>query len=752
MADDTQEIPNIRAYRARKLRPCDNCRTRRKRCVIPEQGRSCTLCVQTHKQCTFLHERQKPGRKSVTSNTSTITTPSRPTQQQVSPSESMSTVPSNNHAGPSNYMIRNNNVNNRSQQQIHYNDISPTNLSEPGHTYSSNVRTGSTPISASNYDSYPYWNQQPSSSSSNFYIPPTTARFAQSTSTNDLISNILHAKCQNTSSQTEYTRQQVQRKQGLVLALDDEAAEDEELYLVGTASERDALVLNNLAYDDTTSIHSRGFQDDHRLTPPSIPGIRIRKVSSTVSFVFYKSLPYGPESTGGYMNAWDRLEELIGPHIAHSIVLKFFEIEGQGLPIFPQGISNDIMKIPETLRCLCLTAGLIYTPSLRQYHQQAYLITTSFLRKQPPRARLWTLQFCIMDLNGREAINPSGNFIVLGLTVSIARLLGLHENPQDWNIPQWEKDLRINLWWALAVYDKLSCLTFGRQQTIQFSHSVPLPTIDSDSTPSFIAFRFLCELVTILGDLQSPTNQTCCNCTINESRFDNLSRIATRLDRWKQNIDNYNILNVLSASNGISPPGIKSLELIYLGSALIVVRDAWDNNQDQDNKETPRNDTIVEIACQRACLTACENIVNFVYHLSPDDLGGYWSSHSPFMLSFCLTLLIRVIIASDRTDQAVDAIWQAALFQLRRFISTMTNYMNEYQWDAARLATSRARYFIPLLTRHAAEFEIALLPLQENLDFPPPPDDHYLDQFLNSLVDTIGLDALLAGPAISQNV
>jgi hypothetical protein len=77
------------------------------------------------------------------------------------------------------------------------------------------------------------------------------------------------------------------------------------------------------------------------------------------------------------------------------------------------------------------------------------------MRQQAPKARLWTLQTYLVDLNGREAINPSGNFITLGLAVSVARLLGLYEDSSGWSIPQWEKDLRTRLWWALLSYDQL---------------------------------------------------------------------------------------------------------------------------------------------------------------------------------------------------------------------------------------------------------------------------------------------------------
>lgn len=94
------------------------------------------------------------------------------------------------------------------------------------------------------------------------------------------------------------------------LALDDEAAFDEELYLVGTASERDALILNTLTMEDSRS--TPGSSD--------IPGLRIRVVSPNVSFVFYKFSPYGTDAGGG--NAWRQVEAMVGSMVASETVEK----------------------------------------------------------------------------------------------------------------------------------------------------------------------------------------------------------------------------------------------------------------------------------------------------------------------------------------------------------------------------------------------------------------------------------------------
>jgi hypothetical protein len=53
----------------------------------------------------------------------------------------------------------------------------------------------------------------------------------------------------------------------------------------------------------------------------AFPGLRIHRVSPSVSFVFHKSHPYGPEILDESA-AWVKLERLVGPHLADSILQK----------------------------------------------------------------------------------------------------------------------------------------------------------------------------------------------------------------------------------------------------------------------------------------------------------------------------------------------------------------------------------------------------------------------------------------------
>lgn len=140
-------------------------------------------------------------------------------------------------------------------------------------------------------------------------------------------------------------------------------------------------------------------------------------------------------------------------NLSSPLTTSFFQVEAQGHPILRRQVESQLSSA--ILRCFILTAGLVYIPQLRRLHKEAYCLTMATLRAQSPRARLWTIQIYLLDLDGREAISPSGSFITLGLAISTALLLGLHQDCGSWSIPGWEKELRTRLWWSLLNYDRL---------------------------------------------------------------------------------------------------------------------------------------------------------------------------------------------------------------------------------------------------------------------------------------------------------
>lgn len=165
-----------------------------------------------------------------------------------------------------------------------------------------------------------------------------------------------------------------------------------------------------------------------------------------------------------------------------------------------------------------------------------------------------------------------------------------------------------------------SSLTFGRARTLPMVNSVPLPARRPTMSASLDAFISLCELVTILNGLQRvETSVRPCGCRAHEEDpLERLAAIGFFFDEWKTGVDARGLFTTCDAGSDGPPPGVRSLNLIYLGSVLMVVRETWNH--------AGTDDPAVQIACQKACLKACEDIVDFVCGLGHDDLRGYWSS------------------------------------------------------------------------------------------------------------------------------
>lgn len=608
--------PSIRSYRSKKIRPCDNCRSRRQRCDIPAAGEACRLCVITKKQCTFLRERRKAPSdlKKLAEREAELAAQmgkERPPLLQNMSTESAAT----------------------------------------------NASTGSSP--------------EP----------------ANSTCLAHLAAYILGA-----------------RGASLVVAepvaLDAEGEADEELYLVGTASERDTLILNNM----TESVGPNLVQTR------AIPGVRLRTVAPGVHFVFYKSVRYTQDE-----GTWVTLRDMVTPALVPTVLQAFFSVEARAHPI----LQHEPQLTSAILRCVILTAGLMYIPQLRHLHKEAYMLTMGALRAQTPKARLWTLQVHLLDLDRRDALEPSSSFVTLSLAISTALLLGLHQDSGAWAIPGWEKELRTRLWWSLLNYDRFRSLTFGRPRQIVTPNVVPLPSRSAGDMLSYDAFVSTCELGNLLDDLDSP-----------HVSLTSLAAMSTRLDAWKSAADARGLFVIDPPA-----PGVRSTQLLYLGSCVMVVNALFDALD-------PTELGALE-AARHSCLMACEGVVDFVAALTPADLYGYWTAHSPFILSLTLTMLVRIIVNASEAN-----VRETAVLALRRFTAVLGDHQNS-GWDVAKLALARAHYFIPLITRRCSEFASVLDSIHSGM---LEPADAALGGFLNSLdalVDPRGMHELGLGGLFS---
>lgn len=293
------------------------------------------------------------------------------------------------------------------------------------------------------------------------------------------------------------------------------------------------------------------------------------------------------------------------------------------MPIWSEEHFSAETKVTSILHCSYLATALIYHPHLRHLYHSAWNIIITNTEGRKPRARLSTIQAALIDLNARSGVNPAGNFVVFGQTIAVARLLGLHRDCSSWMIPQWERDLRTRIWWALLQYDIAAALSFGRAPVIGSDWDVRPPRRTPGDSVSYEAFVSLAELTAIQHqflEITAPASSGWAQAGklagSSRSQLSQLSAISLELDDWRRRLDRRSFFARGATS---APPGVRSLELMYLGTAVYVTRAAWDAVASEEEAV----EGVIERA-QRGCLRAAVELVAFVANLTITDLGGYW--------------------------------------------------------------------------------------------------------------------------------
>lgn len=270
------------------------------------------------------------------------------------------------------------------------------------------------------------------------YFSPPALHTPQRARLSDLVRNIAQA-----SSNSAAYAQMAQPSEEFN-ALDLEADEETELFLVGTAAERDALRLSTAAGANPTAEQSgQKLRVRHVSRDPNHP----------VAFLYLNTKPYyEPPVT---FSVLDELIRVVGHGSIDKLMQDYLRIDAAALPIWSQEHFAANPNLNPGLQASYITSALVYTPALRNIQHDCWGLCRAFFRMRDPRARLSTIQATLIDLNGRHGVDPAGNFVRLGTAVSVARLLGLHLPCSTWTIPLWERDLRSRLWWALLIYDRV---------------------------------------------------------------------------------------------------------------------------------------------------------------------------------------------------------------------------------------------------------------------------------------------------------
>lgn len=171
--------------------------------------------------------------------------------------------------------------------------------------------------------------------------------------------------------------------------------------------------------------------------------------------------------------------------------------------------NKDQERISPTLICDIYAATMTYWTSSdrlnwRQRPDTAFAWNLAVAALEEDFATdpsMTTLHSVLIDIGGRPAIEMRHNLLNIGRATQLAHSFGLHRNPTNWQIPDAEKRLRINLWWAILIHDYWSSLTHGSPPIVhQDNFDVPLPSSEL-SEGSSATFVHLCTLTKVLGNI-----------------------------------------------------------------------------------------------------------------------------------------------------------------------------------------------------------------------------------------------------------
>ncbi|KAH7130859.1 fungal-specific transcription factor domain-containing protein, partial [Dactylonectria macrodidyma] len=313
----------------------------------------------------------------------------------------------------------------------------------------------------------------------------------------------------------------------------------------------------------------------------------------------------------------------------------------------------------------------IYTPPdsalLRRMLQSA--LSSSY-----HRPKLCSIQAALLLLQcpPEDPLNPDQTF-QWGLTcqaLAIGQSLGLHLDATNWTIPQWERNVRKRLSWALFMQDRWAALAYGRPVHIHdddwavkdlipadFSDcecegSPVTPGLGPDNHGRSIAstgieqYMEMVQLTKILSAVHSNfyTARTCRE-QDTVTLFAKARPLINMLTNWYHSIPPTLQMNIIYQRK-LCFYGY--LHFSYYGVAITLLRRLI-----RSTALPPHctDDRILSEIRQIALQTA-QSAISFVTNLRPDHLEAFWYFTSPYLFSlvgsFTTLLLVTSLSSQER--------------------------------------------------------------------------------------------------------
>jgi hypothetical protein len=337
----------------------------------------------------------------------------------------------------------------------------------------------------------------------------------------------------------------------------------------------------------------------------------------------------------------------------------FFRFVNPYFPILARseylGPSGNVL--PEALHAMPLSlVSAVYATALPFMLYDSLLATT--IVHNPPSAhslyriswlsvvnelhtpRLATLQTCLLLLQraptNRFTTDTPWKTSLVGWTVSLAQILGLHKACDDWaSLPAWEISLRKRLWWAVFVMDKWASLGAGMPSHIKDEDYDVLSLLelnceDHGEPDADGHFRLLTELTIILSDIMSAyyslraTQRTSKDFSLS---LDLARPLRSRLKAWNDSLPPALSLRAPDRSDarGMAKlSGNPSLSLAYIVATMTLFRALL---RPLENLTVAEEEGTAGRSAVRAGAKECaKEVVEFVENLGRGALDAFWHS------------------------------------------------------------------------------------------------------------------------------
>ncbi|KAL4874957.1 fungal-specific transcription factor domain-containing protein [Aspergillus karnatakaensis] len=266
-----------------------------------------------------------------------------------------------------------------------------------------------------------------------------------------------------------------------------EDAPDRTAHSMGLASEQDPIFLGlfgSILLSEQDEIDAKYVQvHDGRSDPNNHP----------VHFLLLQD-EFPAHTNEAMQEASDEIEKLVSPHSA-ALVRLYFRHVHPGLPVlsknrFLRQYRTDKMKIPASLRGAIYAMACVFwnwdktLPTVCPFQQyQLVNYAHASLRRELEAPNLLKLAACLLLMHTQppeiDSVESPSLWILASQATACAQMIGLHQDPEQWRISEWEKRARWKLWWAVFVNDCWSAVAHGNPPHIAAgSFNTRRPTMD----------------------------------------------------------------------------------------------------------------------------------------------------------------------------------------------------------------------------------------------------------------------------------